>query len=158
MRTTKTIHAITRAALMLIVMLTMTLTASATDFITDVMVAGNKDQTDFNSLISSLVSAGWSDTNQDLNQNAGGAYIHLLYKKQSSTGNTGTPITGFYIKTGNNPPDELTDQEGHTYYLVPCQGSDTFVNGHGDLNSGCVTRDTENTRMTLPCCCSHWGH
>ena len=138
MRTTKTIHTITKAALVLIVTLTTALTASATDFITDVMVAGNKNQTEFNSLINSLTLAGWTDINQDLNSNAGGAYIHLLYKTQSSTCNTGTPITGFYIRTGSNPPDNLT-HEGRTYYLAPCQGSETFVSGHGDLNSGCGT-------------------
>ena len=112
--------------------------ALADDFITDVLVVGNKNQTEFNSLISSLVSAGWTDINQDLNQGCGGnsAYIHLLYKKQNSTANSGTAITGFYIRTGSNPPDNLTF-EGRTYYLVPCQGSATFVNGHGDLNSGC---------------------
>ena len=34
----------TRAAMLLLMLLAMTLTASATDFITDVMVAGNKNE------------------------------------------------------------------------------------------------------------------
>ena len=125
-----------RAALVLIVMLMTTLTASATDFITDVKVVGNKNQTDFNSLISSLVSAGWTDINYDLNSGCGSGtdYIHLLFKKQSSSGNTGTPITDFYIKTGNNPPSSLT-HEGRTYYLVPYDGSSSFINSQGDLNN-----------------------
>ncbi|MBP5796789.1 MAG: InlB B-repeat-containing protein [Bacteroidales bacterium] len=127
-----------RMAMTLFMMLTMTLTASATDFITDVMVAGNQNQSQFNSLIGDLQGQGWTDINQDLNQGCGSGsyYIHLLYKKQSSPGNTGTPITGFYIRTGANPPDNLTYQ-GRTYYLAPCQGSDNFVSGHGDLNAGC---------------------
>ena len=118
--------------------LAMTLTASATDFITDVMVAGYKKQNDFNTLIENLTQQGWTDIGQDLNQDCGSDsyYIHLLYKKQSSSGNSGTPITGFYIRTGDNPPDNLT-YEGRTYYLAPCQGSDSFVSGHGDLNAGC---------------------
>ncbi len=120
----------------LLVILTTTLTASATDFITDVMVAGHKNQSDFNTLIENLQQQGWTDINQDLNQGCGSNsdYIHLLYKKQSSSGNTGTPITGFYIKTGNDYTSSLT-HEGRTYYLVPCDGSDSFVNGHGDLNN-----------------------
>ena len=138
MKTSTSPIKIIRAALLLLTLLLPAAAAMATDFITDVLVVGNKNQTEFNSLISSLVSAGWTDINQDLNQGCGGnsAYIHLLYKKQNSTANSGTAITGFYIRTGSNPPDNLTF-EGRTYYLVPCQGSESFVNGHGDLNSGC---------------------
>ena len=127
-----------RAAMLLLMVLATTLTASATDFITDVMVAGNSNQSQFNTLIQNLQGQGWTDIDYDLNKGcgSGSAYIHLLYKKQSSSGNTGTPITGFYIRTGANPPDNLT-YEGRTYYLVPCDGSSSFVNGHGDLNAGC---------------------
>ena len=127
-----------RATMTLFMVLAMTLTASATDFITDVMVAGNKNQSQFNTLIENLRQQGWTDIDVDLNTGcgSGSAFIYLLYKTQSSSGNTGTPITGFYIRTGANPPDNLT-HEGRTYYLAPCQGSDSFVNGHGDLNAGC---------------------
>jgi hypothetical protein len=139
MKTIALLHnAFLRTAMALFVILTTTLTASATDFITDVMVAGNSNQSQFNSLIQNLQGQGWTDINYDLNKDcgSGSAYIHLLYKKQSSSGNSGTPITGFYIRTGANPPDNLT-YEGRTYYLAPCQGSDSFVSGHGDLNAGC---------------------
>ena len=139
MKTIALLHnAFLRTAMALFVILTTTLTASATDFITDVMVAGHKNQSDFNTLIENLQQQGWTDINQDLNQGCGSnsAYIHLLYKKQSSSDNSGTPITGFYIRTGANPPDNLT-YGGRTYYLAPCLGSDSFVSGHGDLNAGC---------------------
>ena len=131
-------NSLSRTVMTVFMILAMTLTASATDFITDVMVAGNNIQNDFNALISDLEQEGWTDIGQDLNQGCGSDsyYIHLLYKKQSSSGNSGTPITGFYIRTGANPPDNLT-YEGRTYYLAPCQGSDSFVSGHGDLNAGC---------------------
>ncbi len=127
---------LSRTVMTVFMILAMTLTASATDFITDVMVAGHKNQSDFNTLIENLQQQGWTDISQDLNQGCGSGsdYIHLLYKKQSSSGNTGTPITGFYIKTGNDYTSSLT-HEGRTYYLVPCDGSDSFVNGHGDLNN-----------------------
>ena len=124
--------------LILSILMAMTLTASATDFITDVMLLGNSNQTLFNEQLNELTDQGWTNINKDLNAGCGGDsdYIHLLYKKQSSSGNSGTPITGFYIRTGANPPDNLT-YEGRTYYLAPCQGSDSFVSGHGDLNAGC---------------------
>ena len=127
----------TRAAMLLLMVLAMTLTASATDFITDVMVAGNKDESDFNTLIGNLTQQGWTDINQDLNAGAGGHYIHLLYKIQTSQGNSGTPITDFYIKTGEENPAATVENDGRIYYLVPCQGSDLFVEGQGDLNEGC---------------------
>ena len=135
---TRITHTILRAALTLLMMLAMSLTASATDFITDVMVAGHSNQSSFNTLIQTLQGQGWTDINQDLNQGCGSSsyYIHLLYKKQTSSGNTGVPITDFYIRTGANPPDNLT-HDGRTYYLVPCQGNDNFTSGHGDLNAGC---------------------
>ncbi len=118
------------------ILIAMTLTASATDFITDVMLLGNKNQSSFNSMLSDLTAAGWTDINKDLNAGCGSGsdYIHLLYRKQSSLGNTGVPITDFYIRTGNNPPNSLT-HEGRTYYLVPCNGSESFTNSQGDLNN-----------------------
>ncbi len=122
--------------LTLSILIAMTLTASATDFITDVMLLGNKNQNTFNSQLSDLTAAGWIDINYDLNAGCGSGsdYIHLLYRKQSSLGNTGVPITDFYIRTGNNPPNSLT-HEGRTYYLVPCNGSESFTNSQGDLNN-----------------------
>ena len=80
--------AVRRMAAVLLLLLVTTLPASATDFITDVMVAGNKDEDDFNTLIGNLQQQGWTDISQDLNQGcgSGSAYIHLLYKKQSSSG------------------------------------------------------------------------
>jgi len=136
----KRTHNIPRAALTLLMTLAMALSASATvtDFITDVMVIGHDDQTAFNNLQTSLVNQGWTAINKDLNAGcgSGSAYIHLLYKTLDSEGSSGFPITDFYIKTGENPPDSLT-HEGRTYHLVPCDGSTSFVNGHGDLNAGC---------------------
>ena len=121
---------LSRTVMTVFMILAMTLTASATDFITDVMVAGNKNQNDFNALIGNLEQQGWTDISQDLNQGCGSGsdYIHLLYKKQSSSGNTGTPITGFYIKTGEGRPGSIS-HGGRTYYPVT-------ANGAADLNSG----------------------
>ena len=127
---------LSRTVMTVFMILAMTLTASATDFITDVMLLGNKNQTTFNSQLSDLTDQGWLDIDNDLNAGCGSGsdYIHLLYKKQSSSGNTGVPITDFYIRTGDNPPSSLI-YDGRTYYLVPCQGSDSFINSQGDLNN-----------------------
>ena len=129
-------NTLSRTFMTLFIILAMTLTASATDYITDVMLLGNKNQTTFNSQLSDLTDQGWLDIDDDLNAGCGSGsdYIHLLYKKQSSSGNTGVPITDFYIRTGDNPPSSLI-YDGRTYYLVPCQGSDSFINSQGDLNN-----------------------
>ena len=117
-------------------MLAMTLTASATDFITDVMLLGNKNQTSFNNRLSDLTGQGWTDIDYDLNAGCGSGsdFIHLLYKKQSSSGNSGVPVTDFYLYVGNDCPSSLTHEE-RTYYLVPFDGSDDFKNCQGDLNN-----------------------
>ena len=130
-------HKISRAALTLLMMLALSLTASATVFITDVMVIGNNDQTAFYNLQSSYVAQGWIAINKDLNAGCGSGsdYIHLLYKTSLCTGSSSTSITDFYIRTGNNPPATLTHQ-GRTYHLVPFDGSTSFINSQGDLNRG----------------------
>ena len=109
------------------------LTVTAKDYITDVMVIGNNDKTKFDNLENSLKAQGWTAINKDLNAGCGSGtdYIHLLYKKASS----GTPITDFYIKTGKNSPDSLT-HDGRTYHLVSYDGSNNFVDSKGDLNRG----------------------
>ena len=127
-----------RAAItLLVVLLGSTQGAFAKDFITDVMVIGNNNETAFYNQQSSYEAQGWTAVNKDLNAGCGDGtdIIHLLYKKQSSPGSSGTPITGFYIKTGKNPPESLT-HEGRTYHRLPCNGSTNFVNSLGDLNRG----------------------
>ena len=135
-KTTKHNNSLARTVMTLFMMLAMTLTASATDFITDVMVLGDDNKTSFYSQLSELTAQGWIDINYDLNESCGAGtdYIHLLYKKQSSSGNTGVPITDFYIRTGKYPPGSLT-HGGRTYYLVPYDGSDDFIDSEGDLNN-----------------------
>ena len=124
--------------LILSILMAMTLTASATDFITDVMLLGNSNQTSFNEQLNELTDQGWTDIDNDLNAGCGSGsdYIHLLYKKQSSSGNTGVAITDFYIWAGDEDthPSSLTI-DGRTYNLVPYDGSDSFINSQGDLNN-----------------------
>ena len=120
---------------LLVALICSTQGAKAADFITDVMVIGHNDKTSFSSLKSKYEKEGWTAINKDLNAGCGTGsdYINLLYKRQSSPGSSGTPITGFYIKTGKNPPSSLTHEV--TYHIVSYKGSDDFVKGYGDLNN-----------------------
>ena len=127
---------LSRAAVLLLLLVT-TLPASAADFITDVMLIGNSDKTEIGKLLSDCQAKGWISTVKDLNGGCGSGsdYIYLLYKTQSSTGSSGTAITGFYIKTGKNSPAKLTHDD-RTYNLVSYDGSTKFKDSQGDLNRG----------------------
>ena len=136
-----------RAAMTLLVaLLCSTQGAWATDFITDVMVIGNNDETEFDKLQSDYEKEGWKAINKDLNAGCGSGtdYIHLLYKKQSSPGSSGKPITDFYISTerGNGIGDQITSN-GRTYHLVSYDGGDHFKTVKGNLNSNCGTNSAD---------------
>lgn len=123
-------------AVLSMLVLTVGQKAWATDFITDVMVIGNADKTEFDNLENSLKEQGWTAIDKDLNAGCGTGsdYIHLLYKTNNSQDCSDKPITDFYIKTGKNPSSSIT-HDGRTYYLVPYKGSNDFVEGRGDLNN-----------------------
>ena len=107
--------------------------AFATDYIKDVLLIGHSNQTQFNALQNSLVAEGWIAINKDLNAGAGGDYIHLLYKKESTTNNLDWDyITDFRISSYWS---ETINYQGRTYYPVPLQGSDDFLEDDGDLNN-----------------------
>ena len=128
-----------RTALTLLMAVLTTFTVQATDFITEVMLIGHADKTEFNNLLNTYKNQGWKVIDYDLNKGCGtgSAYINLLYKSESnSDGFNHGYITDFYIKTGKNPPGSLT-YDGRTYQRVSCKGSSDFVNGYGDLNDGC---------------------
>ena len=93
----------------------------AQSYITDVMTVDSQNH-------STYTAQGWTVIGKDLNAGAGGKYIYLLYKTNSSQGSSGTPITGFYIKTGEGRPGSIS-HGGRTYYPVT-------ANGAADLNSG----------------------
>jgi len=135
----KAIHKVTIRATLTLLMLLTAVSVLATDYITDVMLIGNDNKTEFENLENSYKNQGWKVIDKDLNQGcgSGSAYIHLLYKTESSNdGFNHGYITDFYIKTGKNPPSSLT-YNGRTYQHVHYVGSSDFVNGYGDLNDGC---------------------
>ena len=100
----------------------------AQTFITDVMIiSGNQSQT--NGYKTQFQNEGWTVINNDLNAGAGGNFIYLLYKTNNSSGNSGSAVTGFYLKTGNSEHPNTITYDGHAYNLVPAVGA-------YDLNSG----------------------
>lgn len=143
--------------MLLMVMLFTGNVAFATDYIKEVMVIGHDDEDQFNALQASLVQQGWIAINKDLNAGCGSSsdYIHLLYKKESTANNFNWDyITDFFI---SNTYESSKTYGDRTYYPVPCQGSDDFVNGHGDLNNNAggkyiylyYTRDNFSNRRVV---------
>lgn len=131
------------AMLLLLSLLSLSPGRAATQFIQDVMVIGGTKE-DVLVKVITYNKQGWSYIDQDLNENAGGDYIFLLYKKDSLSDEfSDGGITDFYIYSwegsSQTPPDTKTI-DGRTYYLVTCNGSDTFVNSKGDLNRGCGSK------------------
>ena len=121
-------------AALLLVFPTVSL-AWGSGFIDDVMLIGGS-KSDIASQLGTYVYQGWAYIDNDLNENAGGDYILLLYKTDSFNDgfNYGNSITGFYI---SNQYSKQIEYGGRTYYPVPCAGGSTFVEKHGDLNRGC---------------------
>ena len=121
-------------------MLAVGATARAEDYITDVMVIGGS-QSVVNNLKDTYRRQGWTVIDKDLNAGCGSGsdYIYLLYKSASSDNlDAGAFVTDFYLlqsSSGNVIPTFIDD--GLTYSLVPCDGSDYFKNNKGDLNSHC---------------------
>ena len=114
-------------------------TAGATDFITDVKVIGGPTlDNDVNPLWYDMVANGWTGVSYNLNRDAGGDFIYLLYKTASNTdGLNHGYITDFLISNSNtnDVPDAML-YDGRTYFLVAFDGSDDFKSSKGDLNRG----------------------
>ena len=133
---TITNHSFAKRAVMVLAVLFTTLTAGATNFITEVKLIGTKEKSDKETLIATAKNQGWSVIDNDLNAGAGGDYIYLLYKEEENyDGLNHGYITDFYITNSTSYPNELSHQ-GHNYKLVPYDGSDKFIKSKGDLNRG----------------------
>ena len=117
-------------------------TASATEYITDVMLVGAYAQADYNNLVARYTSQGWKATNWDLNHGiawGSGDAILLLYKTaESNDGYNHEYITDFYIQNRSAAnTTETLNYMGRTYNLVPVSddSDDHFKGQYGDLNS-----------------------
>lgn len=99
-------------------------------FITDVVLVGDNDSSDADDKYHAYENAGWIGKVRDLNDGAGGHYIYLLYKVNTSTGSSGTPISDFYLWVSENTPGPASlTHMGRTYYRVGCDGDSKFF-GH----------------------------
>ena len=127
-----------RAAMTLLMLITMTQGTWATDFITDVMLIGGT-KTEVNNLKSTYQNQGWTVIDYDLSKGCGSSsdYIYLLYKTASNdTCDAGAFITDLYISTTKgNPGTNTPTIHNREYYLVPYDGGDYFKSVKGNLNS-----------------------
>ena len=106
-------------------------------YITDVIVIGDDDSGDADDKYHDYERAGWIGKVRDLNDGASGHYIYLMYKMNTSTGSSGTPITDFYLWVSATTPGPVSlTHMGRTYYRVGCDGDSQFRNSGGDLNCG----------------------
>ena len=107
-------------------------------YITDVMLIGGGPNT-IADLRNTYLEQGWWVNYQDLNEDAGGPFINLLFKTDNETRNSNY-ITDFYIKKLSDPDQSSHPNfliyEGRTYYLTPGGGDDEFNNCGRDLNRG----------------------
>ena len=104
-------------------------------YITDVILVGGSSS-EVTTAKNSHSGYEWCDL--DLNDNAGGDYIYLGYKKGNTANTNGGYITDFIIidAEGTNPPSTVT-YSGRTYWLCDYDGGSHFESVKGNLNSNC---------------------
>ena len=133
---------------MLLALAVLTFTTAWADdypsYITDlIVVGGSKDNVA--KYKKKYEDLGYTFINKDLNEDAGGDWIYLGYKKSNRASTNGGYITGLYIRSASSNKDwtsSLThtpDGETHTYYYVPYYGggnNSDFEKQRGDLNRG----------------------
>ena len=96
-------------------------------YITDLIVVGGSE-TNVKKYKKKYEDLGYTFINKDLNEDAGGDWIYLGYKKSNRASTNGGYITGLYIRSASsndNWTSSLThtpDGETHTYYYVPYYG------------------------------------
>jgi hypothetical protein len=101
------------------------------EYITELkVIGGTSGETE--ALITTLKDQGWTHLSKDLNDNAGGDYIYLLYKKGSRNNPNGGYITDIKICTSN---EDACTIDGRTYYRIPFAGGYDFRTSKGNLNS-----------------------
>ena len=122
-----------RLLILLLALLPMTAWAQQS-FISDVKLLGANTYDEISGYLNKYKQEGWQVVNYDLNRNASGDYIYLIYKTETPTdGRDHNYITDFLIYMGTGCPDKLN--HSLDYYIVPCDGSSYFKSMKGELNS-----------------------
>ncbi|MCR5362593.1 MAG: hypothetical protein K6E73_11380 [Bacteroidales bacterium] len=136
------IEGVTSFLRMALVLLATSLTAATAwadsypEYITDIAVVGGSDS-EAKTAAQYYENLGYTTIYSDLNDNAGGDYIYLCYKKGSRASTDGGYITDLRVYVGSTYSEEMTFDD-ITYYLAPRRGGSWFTNDvKGDLNSGC---------------------
>ena len=118
----------------------LSLQASATQFIKEVMLIGGSkgaDVSELDGLKQQLMADGWTFMNYDLNKGGYGCYIFMLYKADDNTdGINWGYITDFFMTNQSGTVPETFVNNGRTYHLVPYSGQWDFTSKQGNLNAG----------------------
>ena len=121
---------------LLLAVLTST-TAWAREFITAVKLIGADSWESWVYYRNKYTAEGWKYIDYDLNRNANGDFIYLLYYTEFNNDNPNLQyITRFWVKLGTSYPD-VVEEGSMTYHLVPYDGTSRFRQLKGDLNSNC---------------------
>ena len=123
-----------RLFLLIIAALLMTAQQAWADYVTDIMVIGHDSKRQVGYLYDNYKGAGWKCIDWDLNDDAGGHYIYLVYKTNTCPQNSGTPITDLYLWSKDYAGPASLVHNGRTYYRVGADGDATFIGHQGDLN------------------------
>lgn len=125
-----------RAAFLLLLAVTTTLTAGATQYIKDLMLIGGSES-EVNSLKTTYQNQGWTVINQNLNAGCSSSSdrIYLLCKYDTSSGANFGYVADLYISTASGTAPDTRTVNGRTFYLVPYDGGSHFEKKKGDLNS-----------------------
>ena len=135
---------IRRAAMLLLATLLLTMTAqtawadSYPSYITDVMVIGGDGST-VDSKWATYQSQGYKKVDFDLNSDAGGDYVYVLYKTGSRNNTDGGYVTDLVVSTTDA---SSVTYNGTTYTRVAHDGSDHFKKYGGNLNSSAKSGST----------------
>ena len=129
-----------RLFLLIISALLMTAQRAWADYVTDIVVIGHDSERQVGYLYDNYKGAGWIGIDRDLNDGAGGHYIHLVYKTNKSPQNSGTAISNLFLWLGDSPGPASLVHDGRTYYRVGADGDSEFRNKGGDLNCGAGRR------------------
>jgi len=123
-----------RLFLLIISALLMTAQRAWADYVTDIVVIGHDSGKQIGYLYDNYKGAGWIGIDRDLNDGAGGHYVHLVYKTNTSPNNSGTPITDLYLWSAPYAGPASLVHNGRTYYRVGADGDSDFTSRGGDLN------------------------
>ena len=123
-----------RAAFLLLLAVTTTLTAEAGQYVKDVMLIGGSSS-EVSTLKTTYENQGWTVINQNLNEGTNGDQIFLLCKYGESNGVNFGYVADLYISTASGTAPDSRPVGDRTFYLVPYDGGSHFEEKKGDLNS-----------------------